>query len=147
MTACGIRYSVFGIRYSVFGIRYSVFGIRYSVFGIRYSVFGIRYSVNGTESKKPAPHIYSRKAGHRSNYCSAGRISPCRKICLVVLRFLWLRRIVLGSVSVRRSRTWHAKQALHHHLWAGLAVANKRGNTLAHMVLVELILKHANAFT
>ena len=113
--------------YSVFGIRYSVFGIRYSVFGIRYSVFGIRQMV--TESKKPAPRIYARRAGHLTS-----------SICLVVLRFLWLRRIVLGSVSVRRSGAWHAQQALHHHLWAGLAIADKRGDALAHMVLVELIL-------
>ena len=115
MTACGIRYSVFGIRYSVFGIRYSV--------------FGIRYSVNGNRIQKNQLPAYTQEAGHLTS-----------SICLIVLRFLWLRRIVLSSVSVRRSGTWHTQQALHYHLWAGLAVADKRGDALAHVVLVELIL-------
>ena len=120
MTACGIRYSVFGIRYSVFGIRYSVFGIRYSV-------FGIRYSVNGDQTKNQLP-AYTQEAGHLTS-----------SICLVVLRFLWLRRVAL-DVGVRRSGAWHTKQTLHHHLWAGLAITDKRGDALAHVVLVEFVL-------
>ena len=115
MTACGIRYSVFGIRYSVFGIRYSV--------------FGIRYSINGDQTKNQLP-----------TYARGELVTLLVTICLVVLRFLWLRRATLGSVSVRRSGAWHTKQTLHHHLWAGLAITNKRGDALAHVVLVELVL-------
>ena len=112
----------------VFGIRYSVFGIRYSVFGIRYSVFGIRYSVFGNQTKNQL-----------SVFTRGELVILLVIICLVVLRFLWLRRVALG-VGVRRSGAGHTKQTLHHHLWAGLAITNKRGDALAHVVLVELVL-------
>ena len=113
---------------------YSVFGIRYSVFGIRYSVFGKWYRIQKTSSS----HLLAESWSSFKLLLRRKNLS-LQKICLVVLRFLWLRRVTLG-VGVRRSGARHAKQALHHHLWAGLAVANKRGNALAHVILVELIL-------